>query len=147
MKIFPALVLMTAPCLVAHDQLHVSLPPYTRDVLPNGAVIYVVPRKDTALVNLRAVIRGGAESDPQGLEGLSSVVAALLRHGTQNQSAGAFSSKLDNVGATFDSSTDAQSTAVTMEFLSKNRDRALDLFSEAILHPTFPAQEVRKVIA
>src|SRR5436305_9014945 len=121
MKTFPALVLMTAPCLVAHDQLHVSLPPYTRDVLPNGAVIYVVPRKDTALVNLRAVIRGGAESDPQGLEGLSSVVAAMLHHGTSTRSVDAFADELDGIGATFDAWADSQSSIVSYEFLSSHR--------------------------
>jgi len=147
MKCALLFAMLTLPCLASHTPAPVALPPYAREVLPNGAVLYVVPKKDTPLVNLRAVIRGGAESDPQGLEGLSSVVAALLRHGAQTQTAAAFSSQLDDVGATFDSSTDAQSTAVTMEFLSKNRDRALDLFTNAILHPTFPTQEVRKVIA
>jgi zinc protease len=147
MKIFPAMVLLTAPYLLAHDQPRVTLPPYTRDVLQNGAVVYVVPRKDAALISLRAVIRGGAESDPQGLEGLSSVVAAMLHHGTATRNADAFTDEVDGIGAVFDAWADPQSTVVSMEFLSRHRERALDLFSDAILHPSFPAPEVSKVVA
>jgi zinc protease len=147
MKIFPAMVLVTAPYLLAHEQPRVALPPYTRDVLPNGAVIYVVPRKDTAIINLRAVIRGGAESDPQGLEGLSAVVASMLHHGTATRSADAFTNEVDGIGAAFEAWADPQSTVVSMESLSKHCERALDLFSDAILRPSFPATEVRKVVA
>jgi predicted Zn-dependent peptidase len=147
MKIFPAMFLVAAPWLLAHDQLRVTLPPHTRDVLPNGAVIYVVPRKDAALIDVRAVIRGGAESDPQGLEGLSSVVAAMLHHGTATRTVDAFADEVDGIGATFDAWADRQSTVISMEFLSSHRERALDLFSDAILHPSFPIPEVRKVVA
>src|SRR5947207_13344923 len=101
MKIFPAMFLVAAPWLLAHDQLRVTLPPHTRDVLPNGAVIYVVPRKDAALIDVRAVVRGGAESDPQGLEGLSSVVAAMLHHGTATRTVDAFAEEVDGISATF----------------------------------------------
>jgi zinc protease len=147
MKILPAMMLVTAPYLFAHDQLRVALPPYTRDVLPNGAVIYVVPRKDAALINLRAVIRGGAESDPEGLEGLSAVVAAMLHRGTATRNGGAFTDEVDGIGAAFEAWADPQSIVVSMEFLSRHRELALDLFSDAILHPSFPVPEVRKVVA
>jgi zinc protease len=147
MKILPAIALVSAPYLLAHDPPRVTLPQYTRDILPNGAVIYVVPRKDAALINLRAVIRGGAESDPQGLEGLSSVVAAMLRHGMTTRTADAFTEGVDGIGASFDAWSDRQSTVVSMEFLSRHREAALDLFSDAIMHPSFPASEVRKVVA
>ena len=36
---------------------------------------------------------------------------------------------------------------VATEFLSRDTDRALDLFADAVLHPTFPEAEVRKVLA
>ena len=40
-----------------------------------------------------------------------------------------------------------QATSISGEFLSKDFDRGLALVSEAVLHPTFPDDEVRKVVA
>jgi predicted Zn-dependent peptidase len=125
----------------------VKLPPYTRQVLPNGTVIVMMPRADLPLITLRAVLRGGAESDPPQLAGLSSVTAELLRRGSDGRTADQFSETLDFLGATWQATSDDQSTQVGMEFLRKDLDRALDLFADALLHPTFPEAEVRKVLA
>jgi zinc protease len=51
----------------------IRLPAYTRDVLPNGTVIYLMRRPGLPLVNFRIVVRGGTEWDPPTLAGLSSV--------------------------------------------------------------------------
>ena len=81
MKLFVALVLVS----VASAQ--VKLPPYTRQVLSNGAVVDVMPRRDVPLITIRVIVKGGTESEPAELPGLSSVVAEMLRHGTAKRSA------------------------------------------------------------
>src|SRR5262249_36976039 len=37
--------------------------------------------------------------------------------------------------------------SVSAEFLTKDLDRGLNLFSDALLHPTFPKEEVDKLLA
>ncbi len=133
--------------LAAHGAAQVKLPPYTRQVLPNGTVVVMMPRADLPLITLRAVLRGGGESDPPELAGLSSVTAELLRRGSAGRTADEFSETLDFLGASWQATSDDQSTQVGMEFLSKDLDRALVLFADALLRPTFPADEVRKVLA
>jgi zinc protease len=125
----------------------VKLPPYTRQVLPNGTVVVMMPRADLPLITLRAVLRGGAVSGSPQLAGLSSVTAELLRRGSAGRTADEFSETLDFLGATWQASSDDQSTQVGMEFLSKDLDRALGLFADALVRPTFPEAEVRKVLA
>lgn len=125
----------------------VKLPPYSRQTLPNGAVLDLIPRKDVPLATLTVVIRGGAESDPAGQEGLAGVTAELLRRGTATRTADRFSEELESLGATYRAGADRQATLVAAEFLSKSAPQAIGLLADAILNPTFPAEEVKKALA
>jgi zinc protease len=133
--------------MIALLVLAAALPPFTRQTLPNGAVVYFVPRKDVPLVTFRAVIKGGAESDPAELGGLSSLTAELLRRGTATRTADQFSEQLDFLGAVYQSTTNAQATTLSVESLSKDAGRALDLLADAIVRPAFPESEVKKALA
>jgi zinc protease len=127
----------------------VKLPPYTRQVLPNGVVVDLLKRPGVPLVGFRILVTGGAEAEPANLAGLASVTAQLLRKGTAKRTADQFSEQLDFLGGTFQTLEATQSPAavVTAEFLKKDFDSGLDLVSDAVLHPTFPEAEVRKTLA
>jgi len=128
-------------------QAQVKLPAFQRQVLANGVVVDLLPRRDVPLVTLRVLVKGGRESDPAEMAGLAWVTAELIRRGTAARTADQFSEELDALGATFSTGVDAQSTIITSEFLSKDTDRALDLVADAVLRPAFPEAEVKKVLA
>ncbi len=123
----------------------VKLPPFTREVLANGTVVVLAPRRDVPMITLRVLARGGVESDPAEMAGLSSMTAELLRRGTAKRTAEQFSEQLDVIGATFFAGADEQSVVVSAEFLSRYLDRALELTADAALRPVFPEAEVSKV--
>jgi len=125
----------------------IKLPPYTREVLPNGTVIYFMQRSGIPLVRFLVLVKGGSEADPQERTGLASVTAELLRRGTAQYSAEQFSEAVDGLGGNLGANADEQSISISAEFLSKDFDRGLALVSEATLHPTFPDEEVRKIVA
>ncbi len=143
----PVLLFAFALLLACGGAAQVKLPPYTRQVLPNGAVVLLMPRQELPLVTLRAVLRGGAESDPASQAGLASVTVELLRRGAGGRTADEFSEALDYLGAAWQASSDDQATQVGIEFLAKDLDQALDLFADALLRPAFPDAEVSKVLA
>ncbi len=128
-------------------EAQVSLPPFARQVLPNGVTVYLMPRHDVPLVTLYAATRGGAESDPDGKSGVASVTVELIRRGTTSRTGDQFADEVDALGANFETRVDPQSTRLEMEVLSRGLPRALDLFSAAILNPSFPAEEVSKLLA
>lgn len=125
----------------------VRLPEYTRETLPNGAVVIVAPRPGVPLVSLQVIVKGGAESDPPGKGGLASVTADLLRRGTRARTADQFSDEIDFMGARYATHVAPEATFVSAEFLSKDAARALDLIGDALLHPAFPEAEVKKALA
>jgi zinc protease len=139
------LLMALAFCTAAVAQ--VKLPPYTREALPNGTVVYLLPRPGLPLVSFRVLVKGGAESEPAGLAGLTSITSELLRRGAGPRNAAQFNEELDGLGGTFGTNADEQSTLVFAEFLKKDFDRGLTLVADAALHPTFPEDEVRKAIA
>lgn len=139
-----AVFLTGLSCLHAAE---VRFPKFTREVLPGGVVIYLLPRPGVPLVNIRVLVRGGVESEPPGLAGISAVTAQLLRSGTASRSADRFSSELDGLGGTFASSSGEQYAVVASEFLQKDFAAGLDLTADAMLHPAFPESEVKKALA
>jgi zinc protease len=125
----------------------VKLPPYTREALPNGAAVYYMRKTGLPLVSFRVLVKGGAESDPASLAGLSGLTAELLRRGAGRLSANQFADEVDGLGGTFNAATDDQATIITAEFLEKDFERGLALVADAVLRPTFPEEEVRKALA
>lgn len=125
----------------------VRLPEYQRQVFGNGAVLLLAPKHDVPMITARLFIRGGEESDPAGMAGLSAVTAELLRGGTQKRTAEQISNDLDAMGAVFDATVNRQATVLTADFLSKDSDRMIDMLADLFVRPSFPDAEVRKVLA
>lgn len=120
----------------------VRLPEYSRQVLPNGAVLLLMPKPGLPLVHARVEVKGGTEAESSQLAGLADVTASLLRKGTEKRTADQFSLELDSLGATFSTNAGNASTVVTTEFLSKDFGQGVDLLADVLFHPKFPEQEV-----
>jgi predicted Zn-dependent peptidase len=140
----PALALAGLSACLSFAQ--VRLPQYTRTVLANGIVLDVMPRTDVPLVTIRVNIRGGIESEPAELSGLASVTSEALRRGTAKRTADQFSEQLDALGALWSTGADNQSTSIATEFLAKDFDTALELLYDAVVNPTFPEAEIKKLL-
>jgi predicted Zn-dependent peptidase len=124
-----------------------KLPPYKKVVLKNGMTLLLMEQHEVPLVSFSALLRAGSVSDPAGKEGLASLAAALLRKGTATRSADDFSAQLDFIGGSFGAGASADSTAVSAEFMKKDLAKGLELVSDVLLHPSFPADEVKKLVA
>jgi zinc protease len=124
-----------------------KLPPHEKIVLKNGLTLLLMEKHGVPMVDFAAIVKGGSVADPAGQEGLASVTAGLLRKGTAKRSAQQFAADLDFIGADFSADASADYTAISIEFLAKDMDKGLDLFSDAVLHPGFAQAEVEKLLA
>jgi predicted Zn-dependent peptidase len=124
-----------------------KLPPHEKVVLKNGLTLLLMEKHGVPLVSLAGIVKAGSVADPMGEEGLAAVTASLLRKGTAKRSSQKFSEDIDFTGGSFSADAGADFTSLSGEFLSKDLDRGLDLFSDALLHPTFPQAEVDKLLA
>jgi zinc protease len=125
----------------------IHLPPHEKAVLKNGLTLLLLEKHGVPLVSFAAILKTGSAADPPGQEGLASVTVDLLRKGTKKRTARQFSTELDSIGGALGTAADLDSTNISAEFLTKDLARGLDLFADALLHPTFPQDEVDKLLA
>jgi zinc protease len=132
---------MAAPAQTLH------LPPHEKVVLKNGLTVLLLEKRGVPLVNISAIVKAGAAADPAGEEGLATTTAGLLRKGTKRRSAQQFAADLDYIGGEFEAEAGPDFTSINVEFQTKDLERGLDLFSDVLLHPTFPQEEAEKFLA
>jgi zinc protease len=123
------------------------MPPHEKVVLKNGLTVLLLEKHGVPLVDISTIVKAGAVIDPAGQEGLATVTAELLRKGTKTRTAQQFSADLDYIGGTFDGEATSDYTVINAEFLTKDLARGLELYSDALLHPTFPEDETTKLLA
>jgi len=123
------------------------LPPHEKIVLKNGLTVLLMEKHGVPIVDIAVIVKSGSVADPAGEEGLASVTAGLLHKGTAKRSAQQFAADLDFIGAEFSADASADYTTISSEFLAKDVDQGVDLFSDAVLHPLFAQGEVEKLLA
>ena len=124
-----------------------QLPEAKRIKLPNGLVILMLEKHELPLTSVTVALRTGSLLDPADKPGVSSIVAEQLRKGTETRTSDQISNDLDFIGMQFGAGSGDESTNVSGDFLSKDTDKALGLMADVVLHPIFPADELKKTIA
>src|ERR1700730_5470493 len=146
LRLFALFGFLLVLCPVAPAQ-SLRMPPHEKFVLKNGLTVLLMEKRGVPLINVFALVKTGAAADPAGQEGLASITAGLLRKGTKSRSALQFSADFDYIGGSFGADAGADFTNIGAEFLTKDLARGLELFSDAVLHPTFPQNETDKILA
>jgi predicted Zn-dependent peptidase len=137
------LLLLTALSLSAQ----IKMPPFQKTVLPNGATLMLMQKRDLPLISVRVTAKGGAEAEPEGRAGLASLASDLLTQGTKTRSREALAVEVDDLGARLSAFSGRQSSTVFMEFLAKDTTKALAILEDTIKNPLFAEEEFRRLVA
>jgi len=123
----------------------VKLPPYSVLQLSNGMTVVLMEDKKLPLVNFYLIIKSGIISEPEGKEGLSGIVMKMIKRGTEKKKGIAVTEEIESLGGTINSFAHYDYSAITGEFLSKDSKKGFRLFSEILLKPCFPENELLKL--
>ncbi|HEX3684310.1 MAG TPA: pitrilysin family protein [Bryobacteraceae bacterium] len=118
-----------------HD---LRLPAFVEDRLSNGVRLFVAERHDIPLVNLWLEVGGGYAADRSVHLGTARLAASLLTAGTKRRNALEISDELQSLGASLSAACNLDLCSVYLSALTPSLDDALDLYTDVILHPTFP---------
>lgn len=122
-----------------------EFPRYEEATLKNGLKIYVIEDHRQPTIGFRLQVRAGETFD--GVKpGLSSLMANLLTKGTRRRTALDIASALDSIGADLSASTGGELLTVTASGLKKHMPLLLAIFSDVLLNPTFPKEELDKLM-
>ena len=126
--------------------LKVNLPKAEEATLPNGLRVVVLPSHKVPTFNMQMVVLSGGLADSSDYRGLASFTAGLLRDGTTKRSSKEVAEQIDALGGTLASTAGLSSVTSTVSTsgLIENLDQTLDIFSDVVRNPIFPAGEVEK---
>jgi zinc protease len=122
-----------------------TLPPAERRTLSNGMDVLVVRHHELPIVAFDLVVKMGAAGDPAGQGGLASLTADLMDEGTATRSALEISDQLTSIGTFLGVNAGWDSTTANMLTLKRHLDRALDIYADVLLNPSFAEKEMQRL--
>jgi zinc protease len=131
----------------AGPERELVLPKPTVFTLTNGMTVYLVERHQLPIVSAQVVTLAGDAGNPPDHPGLAGMTAALLTEGTAKRTSEQIADASALLGSDLESRSGADEVELTISLLSRNIRGGLDLISDSMEHPTFPAAELERVRA
>jgi predicted Zn-dependent peptidase len=119
-----------------------AIPPFQEATLPNGLRILLVESKRQPVVSLALMLSAGDAYDPNGKEGLATIVSSVLTKGAGKRTADQVSSDIEGVGGSIGASSGPDFMNVRANVLAENAPLAFELVADAVARPTFATSEV-----
>ena len=130
---------------VPGESPEVRFPEIERAVLSNGLDLLLVQRDSVPIVEFRLLLDAGFASDRSGRSGTASLAMNMLDEGTKTRSTLKLSEMLALNGAELTTTSDLDTSEVSLSTLKENLDESLDLFADVILNPAFPEKEFERL--
>jgi predicted Zn-dependent peptidase len=138
------LALLVAPWVRAAEPGTVRLPPIERLTLANGAQVAMLPRRDTPLVSMTVLVRGGALGDATGKDGTAALFADLIQKGAGTRDAGQFADAIESAGGALSAAAGSEALLISANFMSRDADFMVGLVADALQRPRLAAEEFEK---
>ncbi|MDX5383465.1 MAG: insulinase family protein [Rhodobacterales bacterium] len=116
-------------------------------VSPGGITAWLVEDHAIPFTALEIRFRGGASVEAAEKRGATNLMAALLEEGAGEMDARAFARARDGLAASFRYSVSDDALSVSAQFLTENRDAAVDLLRQSLVQPRFDDDAIERVRA
>ncbi|WP_030563191.1 M16 family metallopeptidase [Streptomyces aureocirculatus] len=123
-----------------------AFPAPERGALPNGLTVLRCDRPGQQLVAVEVHLDAPLDAEPQGLDGVATIMARAFNEGTDKHSAEEFAAELDRCGATLDAHADHAGVRVSLEVPVSRLPKALGLLADALRAPAFADSEVERLV-
>lgn len=119
----------------------VAFPDYDLVTTANGMRVIIVKNSELPTISIRMLIDRKPILEKE-YAGYVDVAGQLLRSGTTTRTKDQLDEEIDLIGANIGSG----GTSVFASGLSKNTDKLFELMADIILHPSFPQDELEKIL-
>ncbi|MBA3828927.1 MAG: insulinase family protein [Taibaiella sp.] len=128
---------------LADKMSNMSFPTVQRTTLSNGMKVWLVERHATPVVYMDMLV--GAGNAQNKTPGTAILTTTMLREGTATRNSIQISSELTDLGASFYAGASKDNSDIIMNALKVNYDKSLDLYSDILLHPSFPEKDFARI--
>jgi zinc protease len=130
------------PKAAAAKPLQLATP--VSSTLPNGLTLILSERKAVPIVAASLVFRTGSDANPLDKPGLANFVAAMLDEGTTTRNALQIADEVAVLGGSLGTSSSMDASTISARSLSRNFGPLLNIVSDVVLNPSFPAAEIER---
>ncbi|MER6997412.1 pitrilysin family protein [Streptomyces sp. NPDC000410] len=123
-----------------------AFPAPDRGALGNGLTVLRCHRPGQQVVAVEIFLDAPLDAEPEGLDGVATIMARALSEGTDKHTAEEFAAELERCGATLDAHADHPGVRVSLEVPVSRLPKALGLVAEALRAPLFADSEVERLV-
>lgn len=111
----------------------------------NGHVAWLVNEPALPFTALEIRFRGGTSLDRPGKRGAVNLMVGLLEEGAGDMDAQGFAEAREALAASYGFDSGRDTVSISAQFLTENRDQAVDLLHEALSAPNFDGTALERV--
>src|SRR5262249_18337965 len=113
--------------------------------LSNGLTVLLNHREGVPIVSANLLFRSGSGSNPLDKPGLAAFSTDMLDEGTTKRSSVQFADDIAQIGASVNISSRRDSSTLSLTVMTSKFADGMDLVADAVMNPTFPAEEIERV--
>lgn len=117
----------------------------SRTVFANGITVLVRENHASPVAVLEGYLPVGALHDPADKTGLSQFVSQMLMRGSAHYDFDTINEAIDSIGAGLGLVSDTHALAVTLNSLSEDFPRMVEVLADILRRPTFPVEHLERV--
>jgi zinc protease len=125
----------------------VSFPVVEHDTLSNGLRVQLVRRTAVPVVTASLMLDAGYSADKFATPGTSNLTLSMLDEGTASRTSQQISDQLALLGATLSTGSALDVSYVTVNALKDKLTEAMAIWSDVVLHPSFPESDFNRLRA
>jgi zinc protease len=122
-----------------------KIPAVKRFRLKNGLRVILAESHKLPLVGVELVVRTGNGANPADKAGLADLVADMLDEGTATRSATQIADEVAQLGASLQTNATWDASSVSVQSLTENVDRSLEVWADVLLNPAFADADLGRV--
>jgi len=131
------------PRTLTFAPLKFSLPKSDQVTLKNGMKVYLLEDHELPIVNMTAIITAGSIYDPPEMTALAGLTGELVRSGgTESLKPAALDAELEFMASAIESNISEDMGILSMNSLTKNLDRTLELYADVLMKPGFDQSRI-----
>lgn len=135
------LLLFTVHCSLLTDVFALDV---NKKILPNGLTVLHSEKHNLPIVMITVIVKAGLLDESKEKAGLAHLTAELLDEGTKKRKSAEISEDIEFIGAGLGASAGGDYTTITLSVLKKDIEKGVELFSDIILNPVFPQEEIER---
>ncbi|MCX4547706.1 insulinase family protein [Streptomyces sp. NBC_01387] len=123
-----------------------AFPAPERSTLPNGLTVLRCHRPGQQVVAVEISLDAPLDAEPEGLDGIATIMARAFSEGTDKHTAEEFAAELERCGATLDAHADHPGVRISLEVPVSRLPKAVGLLADALRAPAFAESEIERLV-